>query len=302
MKRLYSLAAASVLVAGVVSCNVLTLDEDPDSETPRHMTGELFVELEEDVTSDQLDSLLATFDLQRRSTFFPDANLVLVPEGQEQHWISVLKNEDMIRSAHLNRFGHDYDLVEGDGLPRLEGDSLYVQVGYSGCSPGHDFTLEYSRIDSSSFEVWLFKENEEDCEAFFSETRAFKVPDEIRNADSVTLIKPVNGRIQLISPQESVYDFGDHYTVLESDNLPRLQGDSLYVTLGYVCAAAFTLRHVETGESSHEIWLHNAGTIAACAVPVIDSARAFQVPAAVENAQSVRLVTPGLDRVELKTN
>ncbi len=201
------------------------------------------------------------------------------------------------------RFGYSYNLIVSDSLPRLQGDSLYVQVSYSGCGPGHAFTLESSQAGPSSYEIWLFKENAEDCLAALGETRAFKVPDEVRDAQSVELVTPTNERIELIPEPTEDGDtnrFGYSYTLIEGDGLPRLQGDSLYVTLGYTCAASFTLRHMETGDSSYEIWLHNAGTMLACAVPVIDSARAFKVPDEVRDAQSVELIAPTNERIELK--
>ncbi len=197
MKHLYSLAAAITLALVAISCDILPSGENPDSQNIRFVPGELLVEMNQGYTSNDLDSLLAGLEPERSGGFIPGVIRVVVPEGRETHWAALLDNEEIIRAARINRFGYSYNFIASDSLPRLQGDSLYVQVGYSGCSPGHDFTLEHSQTGASSFKVWLFKEYEEFCRAAFVEVRAFEVPDEVRDAQSVQLIKPLDERIEL---------------------------------------------------------------------------------------------------------
>jgi hypothetical protein len=179
------------------SCSILTSDDDKSSEDFRFVVGELLLDLEDGHTSDELDSLLADYELEQRGSFFPGYR-ILVPENEEKKWAEQLEKEEIIHSTHLNRFGYGYKLVEDDGLPYIKNDSLYVWTVYSGCSGGHDFTLQYTRTGSSSFEVWLFKENGEDCFAVVGDkNRLFKIPDEIKNAQSITLIQPINDHIEL---------------------------------------------------------------------------------------------------------
>ncbi|GEM_PF-1543659 len=197
MKRIYLFTIASILVFGMISCNILSPDEDNGFEDFRFVPGELLVELEDDYTLDELDSLLAECEIERRGTFFP-AELILVQEGKEKDWAELLDKEDMIRSALLNRFGDGYILVEKDEFPYIKNDLLYVWTVYNGCGPGRDFTLEYMKTGSSSFEIWLFKENVEECGAVFQDKgRPFQIPDEVKDAQSIQLIKPINDRIDL---------------------------------------------------------------------------------------------------------
>lgn len=178
------------------SCSILSTDNE-SSKDFRFVAGELLLDLEDGHTSDELDSLIADYEFEQSGSFFPGYR-ILVPESEEKKWAEQLEKEEIIRSTHLNRFGYGYKLVEDDGLPYMKNDSLYVWTVYSGCSGGHDFTLEYMKTGSSSFEVWLFKENEEDCLAVVGDKdRPFKIPDEIKNAQSIMLIQPINGHIEL---------------------------------------------------------------------------------------------------------
>lgn len=109
------------------------------------------------------------------------------------------------------------------------------------------------------------------------------------------------------NPQNPVYEFGDRYSLIQNDSVPRLQGDSLYVHLGYECSptATITLEHFKTGDDTYEIWLNmDRGIHPDCAMPIVDK-RALKVPDALKNAASVKLVaaqpgTSGLTRIELK--
>lgn len=198
MKSLYLYTIASVLALSVISCNIFSSNDNNSSEDFRFVEGEVLLELEDGHTSDELDSLLTEYEIERRGTFFP-GNLILVPEGEEKNWIELLEKEEMIRSAHLNRFGYHYRLVEEEGLPFIRNDTLYVWTVYSGCKPGNDFTLQYSKTGSSSFEIWLFKEEHAGlCAAVVGDKeRPFIIPDEIKDAQSIQIIKPINEHIEL---------------------------------------------------------------------------------------------------------
>lgn len=100
------------------------------------------------------------------------------------------------------------------------------------------------------------------------------------------------------------YDFGEYYYLIQSDTLPRLQGDSLYVTVSYDCGPGhpFTLESFKTGNASYEIWLHKTERelVADCGVPTLDINRSFKIPNEIRDAQSVQLVTRKLMHIELK--
>jgi hypothetical protein len=198
MKNLYLFTIVSVLALSVVSCNVFSSNDNSRSEDFRFVEGEVLLELEDGHTSDELDSLLTEYEIEGRGTFFP-GNLILVPEGEEKKWAEILEKEEMIHSAHLNRFGYDYKLLEEDELPYLKDDSIYVWTVYSGCEPGNEFTVEYIKTGASSFEIWLFKEEHAGlCATVVGDKeRSFKIPDEIKDAKSITLIQPINGHIEL---------------------------------------------------------------------------------------------------------
>jgi hypothetical protein len=252
---LIRLHIAAFFAVGLFGCIPLTPENNLDAENTRHMTGEILVEMHVGYFSNDLDSLLADIEPERSGGFYSEIHRVAVPEGQEKHWADLLRKEEIIRAADLNRFGYSYNLVERDGFPHLKGDSLYVKVGYSGCGPGHDFTLESLKTGSSSYEVWLFKEYEEDCLAFFSEVRAFKIPDGLKNAQSIKLVKPVNERVELVWVPAGDGDsirFGDPYTLHQSDGFPYLQGDSLFVWISYTGCGGETvsLEYFRTGPSS----------------------------------------------------
>lgn len=93
-----------------------------------------------------------------------------------------------------------YMIVEREGVPRLEGDSLYVMISYSGCGPGFDATLEYVKTGPSSYELGLYQERVTTCAMPWSETKAYKVPDEVRDAQSVRLVVPDGRRVALREP------------------------------------------------------------------------------------------------------
>ena len=99
-----------------------------------------------------------------------------------------------------------------------------------------------------------------------------------------------------------VYEFGAGYRLVVNDGMPLLQGDSLHVDLGYDCSrAAFTLEHFKTADTAYEVWLNMplSQVRPQCAVPIVER-HAFKLPAAIAAAQSVVLVAPDLERIELK--
>lgn len=197
MKIIHLYTIACIISLSIISCNILSSGDGNGSEDFRYVPGEILLELEGGHTSEKLDSLLADYELEQRGSFFPGYR-ILVPESEEKKWAKHLEKEEMIRSIYLNRFGYGYKLVEEDGLPYIKNDSLYVWTVYSGCSPGHDFTLEYIKTGSSSFKIWLFKESAEDCLAVVGDKeRPFEIPDELKDAQSVLLIKPINEHIEL---------------------------------------------------------------------------------------------------------
>ncbi len=196
-------------------------------------------------------------------------------------------------------FGDPYSLLLSDSLPRLQGDSLFVDIAYTGCG-GEPFTLNHF-VNGDTVEIWLhMTERTITCQAAIRETgRGFKVPDEVQNAASVQLVTPDLERIELIPAQAPVYNFGDGYALIQSDSLPRLDGDSLRVQLTDGCGGVgFTLEHFKTGNSSYEIWLNKIISLH-CAIPWTGQ-RAFEVPDEIRDAQSVVLVTQTSERIELK--
>ncbi len=305
MKHLYSLAGASILALAVISCNIVFNGETPDSQNIRFVPGELLVEMNHGYTSNDLDSLLADLEPGRGGGFSSAIHRVVVPEGRETHWVALLDKEEIIRTAQLNRFGYSYNLAEKDGYPYLQGDSLHVWVGYSGCDPDVDFSLEHARTGPSFYEVWLFKEEETDCAAAWIEERAFKVPDEVRHAQSVRIIKPIDKRIVLIPPPmggvDSIIGFGDPYTLHQRDGYPYLQGDFLHVWITYTGCGGETvsLKSSRTGPSSYDIWLHLEERVITCQAEV-GMKGGIRVPDEIRAALSVQLITPQGDRIELK--
>ncbi|MBF8247900.1 MAG: hypothetical protein HW374_700, partial [Bacteroidetes bacterium] len=96
-----------------------------------------------------------------------------------------------------SQFGSPYSLLQTQTQPSLTIDSLFVKVGYSGCSGNHAFSLKY-RVISSIVEVWLYKEmNGQICDAYFEESKAFALSNEVRNSSKVILLGPLDKRFAL---------------------------------------------------------------------------------------------------------
>jgi hypothetical protein len=103
------------------------------------------------------------------------------------------------------------------------------------------------------------------------------------------------------APSTPAYEFGSHYRLIENDATPRLQGDSLYVQLGYDCKpdSVIVLEHFKTGDSSYEIWLKRDEPGFACTMPIVDK-RVFKLPAEVAGARVVRLLKPDSGSITLR--
>jgi len=101
------------------------------------------------------------------------------------------------QSNGIVQFGSQYNLLQTQSQPSLTDDSLLVMIAYSGCNGNHTFSLNY-RISSSTAEVWLFKETpDQACDAYFQESRAFPVPNQVRNFSKVVLLGPPDKKFAL---------------------------------------------------------------------------------------------------------
>lgn len=95
-------------------------------------------------------------------------------------------------------FGANYFLLQTVDYPSLQADSLFLRVGYSGCSGNHPFLLHYRIVAASSAEIWLFKDDrEEPCDGFIEETKIVLLPQEIGSRQNLVLLGPRNIRITL---------------------------------------------------------------------------------------------------------
>ena len=89
------------------------------------------------------------------------------------------------------QFGDTYRILTETARPEVQNQTLRLQVGYSGCSGGHPFRLEYRRIDSNTAEMWLVHDGRgEMCEAYFTEDLTLELPDELLRYQSVMLHLP----------------------------------------------------------------------------------------------------------------
>ncbi len=95
-------------------------------------------------------------------------------------------------------FGATYGIIRTETLPRITSDSLLVRVAYSGCSGGHSFALHHRVVDLATAEMWLTKTTSDQmCEAYFEETRAFSLPEVLRNRKHLILLTRGGGRFVL---------------------------------------------------------------------------------------------------------
>lgn len=94
-------------------------------------------------------------------------------------------------------FGTNYAVVEGITeptgieIPVLAGDSLWVRVGFSGCSADHEFELRSRLLSENRAEIWLYKITEdEDCAAYFAPNEIHRVPFEVLARNEIYLVGP----------------------------------------------------------------------------------------------------------------
>ncbi len=79
----------------------------------------------------------------------------------------------------------------GVALPALAGDSLLLEVGYSGCSSGHEFELRSRLLNAERAEIWLYKLTpDEACLASFAPRESFRVPIDVLSRNEIDLIGP----------------------------------------------------------------------------------------------------------------
>lgn len=89
------------------------------------------------------------------------------------------------------QFGDAYRILTETARPEVQNNTLRLQVGYSGCSGGHPFRLEYRQADAHTAEMWLVHDGRgEMCEAYFTETLTLALPDELLRYQSVVLHLP----------------------------------------------------------------------------------------------------------------
>lgn len=89
------------------------------------------------------------------------------------------------------QFGDTYRILTETARPEVQNQTLRLQVGYSGCSGGHPFRLDYRQVDSHTAEMWLVHDGRgEMCEAYITETLTLELPDELLRYQSVMLHLP----------------------------------------------------------------------------------------------------------------
>lgn len=196
MKRIFLYTSISVLFFGIISCNLLNSDQSDDIF--KYMPGEVLVTLEDEYTLKDLRSVLENLEAEW-SRSLGTSYVIKVVEGNENLWTNLLKDEEVIRDAQLNRFGYNYRIIDSEDFPTFKNDSLVVEITYSGCNSGHDYSLEYKRI-GSTFELWLFKETpDEPCRAIIRDIQSFKIPKRVTESLHIFLLNPVDDRIILQS-------------------------------------------------------------------------------------------------------
>lgn len=199
----FIMAFVSILNLGLLSCDIFSSNqanfETRLSVDYQYMPGEVLVVLEEEFTLKNLREVLEDLEAEW-SRPLADGYVIQVPDDQEKLWVQQLEEEKVIHNAQLNRFGYSYSIsaAESGNFPVIENDLLKVEITYSGCSAGHEYALEYEVKGFSSFALWLFKKTpDEPCRAIIRDTRSFKNPQELINAQNLVLLNPVNDKIFL---------------------------------------------------------------------------------------------------------
>ena len=190
-----------ILSFGLLSCDILSSnqanDKNQHSVDYQYMIGEVLVTLEEEFTVKDLRTVLKDLEAEWNRSL-ANGHVIQVQEDQEKLWIQQLEEEEVIHNAQLNRFGYSYSIFESENYPTIKNDSLKVEITYSGCAPGHEYTLEFEAKGLSTFDLWLFKKTpDEPCRAIIRDIQSFKIPQQLINAQNLLLINPVNDRIIL---------------------------------------------------------------------------------------------------------
>lgn len=100
-----------------------------------------------------------------------------------------------INQSSEPEFGASYTINLNEQSPLIQSDSLIVSLYYSGCSDAHSFILQ-KNISSSTSEIWLFKETEDQpCDGIVQEVRSFEVAEEILTSKSIVFVTPMEETI-----------------------------------------------------------------------------------------------------------
>ena len=193
------LAAFILILSGCI--NNEPLGDDIEFSVIR---GEVFVRMTGNATYEDLVALAERLEIEVNRKL-GNGYVLNVPEGYEALWSTRLQQDSKIREAQFNNFGYSYRIASDDSLTYVDGDSIYVQVSYSGCDAGHAFTLEspVSINLDSSMDLWLFKSTEdEDCDAVFIKDFVFPRPAISYYADTYSLIDPYENSVLLFPLEE----------------------------------------------------------------------------------------------------
>ncbi len=95
-------------------------------------------------------------------------------------------------------FGHRYSILDTPIAPVIKNDSLIVRLAYSGCSGDHAFLLRHRISGSSQLELWIQKETPDQmCEAYWTPTHRWRLPDVPDPQRPIMLLDPSGGRFPL---------------------------------------------------------------------------------------------------------
>ena len=97
----------------------------------------------------------------------------------------------------LVAFGDDYEVLQAQPGPAIEGDRLRVTVQYGGGCAAHTFTPR-SRTGGGVTEVWLVHDADGDaCDALLTETLDLPLPRGVAGARRVLLLTPGGAEVRL---------------------------------------------------------------------------------------------------------
>ena len=94
--------------------------------------------------------------------------------------------------------GAHYRVTLQPDPPLLAAASLGVTISYGACGSNREFVLGYRRRSETEVEIWLRKVTpDESCRMLVTERRVFLVPELVRAAAVVTLLRPEDDAYQL---------------------------------------------------------------------------------------------------------